>query len=109
MYDSDCLNYAENLICGYNYEVCSFNKQSCRIWSMENPHVMVENKSNKSMFETDFGLVHIGLKSNRAMLTDWFFDETKAEDMDYIWFQLYGATCYIHAKNVRKLNNQQKW
>ena len=88
------------------------NKHNCQIWGTENPHVIVEKPMHPSrvtvwcafwsngiigpfFFENEDGdTVTVNGERYRAMLTDCFFEEIKAEDLDDIWFQQDGATCH---------------
>ncbi|KAL7724213.1 hypothetical protein ACLKA6_010198 [Drosophila palustris] len=69
-------------------------------------------------FENEEGAtVTVNGERYRQMLSDWFFEEIEAEDLDDIWFQQDGATCHsahatidlLRPMYVRKSNNQQKW
>ena len=87
------------------------NKQNCRIWGTENPHVIVEKPMHPAritvwcefwsggiigpfFFENEEGTVTIN-ERHRALLTEFFFKQIEEEDLDNIWFQQDGATCHI--------------
>lgn len=88
------------------------NKQNCRIWGTENPHVVEEKPIHPQrvtvwcgfwsggiigpfFFENDEGAaVTVNGERYRAMLTDWFFGQMEEYDLDDIWFQQDGATCH---------------
>lgn len=88
------------------------NKQNCRIWGTENPHVIEENPMHPQrvtvwcgfwaggligpfFFENAAGAaVTVNGERYRAMLTDWFFPKIEEEDLENIWFQQDGAPCH---------------
>lgn len=88
------------------------NKQNCRIWGSENPHVIEEKPMYSQrvtvwcgfwsggiigpfFFENEAGAtVTVNGERYRAMLSDYFFDQMEAEDLNDIWFQQDGATCH---------------
>ena len=92
------------------------NKQNCRIWGSENPHVIVENLMHPQrvtvwggfwpcgiigpfFFENEQGnAVTVNGDRYRTMLSDSLLPKIEEDDIDDIWFQQDGATC--HTANV---------
>lgn len=89
------------------------NKQNCRIWGSENPREMVEQPLHPQrvtvwcgfwsggvigpyFFENDAGAtVSVNGLRYRTMLTDFFWPEIDAMDVDDVYFQQDGATCLL--------------
>lgn len=92
------------------------NKQNCRIWGSENPHVIVEQPMHPQrvtvwcgfwsggiigpfFFENDEGAtVTVNGDRYRAMLNEFLFPKIEENGMDDVWFQQDGATC--HTANI---------
>lgn len=97
------------------------NKQNCRIWGTENPHVVVEKPIHPQrvtvwcgfwsggiigpfFFENEEGAsVTVNGEHYRAMLSDFFFEQIEEEDLDDIWFQQDGATCHTANATINVL------
>lgn len=88
------------------------NKQNCRIWGTENPHVIVEKPMHPQrvtvwcgfwsggiigpfFFENEQGAaVTVNGERYRAMINDFLFPALEEEDIGNIWFQQDGAPCH---------------
>ncbi len=88
------------------------NKQNCRIWGTENPHVILEKPKHPQrvtvwcgfwsggiigpfFFENEQGAaVTVNGERYRAMINNFLLPELEEEDIRNIWFQQDGATCH---------------
>jgi len=88
------------------------NKQNCRIWGSENPHVVLEKPMHPQrvavccgmwsggifgpfFFENEEGAtVTVNDVRYRGILEDFFFPRMEEVDIDDIWFQQDRATCH---------------
>ncbi|GFV70848.1 uncharacterized protein TNCV_3754581 [Trichonephila clavipes] len=85
------------------------NKQNCRIWSEANPQVYVETPLHPEKLTVWCALWAGGISSfkndeshnvtvngdrYRAMITNFFIPELNNHDVQELWFQQDGATCY---------------
>jgi len=84
------------------------NKQNCRIWGSENPHVIMEKPMHPQLFGMIFGgiigpfffeneqgaAVTVNGERYRAMLNEFLLPKFEEEDIDDIWFQQDGAPCH---------------
>lgn len=88
------------------------NKQNCRIWGSEQPHVIVERPMHPPrvtvrcgfwsggiigpfFFENAAGnIVTVNGDRYRAILTNFLWPQIDAINVDDLWFQQDGATCH---------------
>ena len=90
----------------------SVNKQNCRIWGSENPHVVMKKSMHPQretiwcgfwsggiigpfFFEKEQGAaIIVNGERYRAMLNEFLLLKFEEEDTDDIWFQQDGASCH---------------
>ncbi|GFX55198.1 putative transposable element [Trichonephila clavipes] len=70
------------------------NKQNCRIWSESNPQVNDEGHN-----------VTVNGDRYRAMITNFFIPELNNPDVQELWFQQDGATCYTARATIDLLKD----
>ncbi|GFT30330.1 tc3a_0 protein [Trichonephila clavipes] len=99
------------------------NKQNCRIWSEPNPQVYVETPLHPEkltvwcalwaggiigpyFFKNDEGHnVTVNGDRYRAMITNFFIPELNIHDVQELWFQQEGATCYTARATIDLLKD----
>ncbi|GFU04428.1 transposable element Tc3 transposase [Trichonephila clavipes] len=99
------------------------NKQNCRIWSEANPQVYVETPLHPEKltvwcallaggiigpysFKNDEGHnVTVNGDRYRAMITNFFIPELNNHDVQELWFQHDGATCYTARATIDLLKD----
>ena len=100
------------------------NKQNCRIWGTDNPHVVVQKPMHPArvtvwcgfwsggvigpfFFENAEGrAVNIDGERYRDMITDFLWQELEDIDLDELWFQQDGATCHTAARSINLLRTR---
>ncbi|GFV98619.1 transposable element Tc3 transposase [Trichonephila clavipes] len=99
------------------------NKQNCRIWSEANPQVYVKTPLHPEkltvwcalwasgiigpyFFKKDEGHnVTVNGDRYRAMITNFFIPELNNHDVQELWFQQDGATCYTARATIDLLKD----
>ncbi|GFT23669.1 putative transposable element [Trichonephila clavipes] len=99
------------------------NKQNCHIWSEANPQVYVETPLHPEkltvwyalwaggiigpyFFKSDEGHnVTVNGDRYRAMITNFFIPELNNHDVQQLWFQQDGATCYTARATIDLLKD----
>ncbi|GFY06370.1 uncharacterized protein TNCV_3651571 [Trichonephila clavipes] len=99
------------------------NKQNCRIWSEANPQVYVETPLHAEkltvwcalwaggiigpyFFKNDEGHnITVNGDRYRAMITNFFIPELNNHDVQELWFQQDGATCYTARATIDLLKD----
>ena len=91
------------------------NKQNCRIWGTENQHRKPTHSKRVCLVRTlrYRGIIGLFFFENeqgdaitansdcyRALLSEFLFTKIEEEDIDHIWFQQDGATCYTAAATL---------
>lgn len=100
------------------------NRQNCRIWGSENPHVIQEKPMHPQkctiwcalwaggiigpyFFEDEGGnAVTVNGVRYREMLSGFFFNETNDLNLNDMWFQQDGATCHTARETVTLLQTK---
>lgn len=100
------------------------NKQNCRIWGTENPHVIVEKPMHPERVTVWCGLwaggiigpfffedragraVTVNGERYRAMITDFLWPIIDQMDVEDIWFQQDGAPCHTSNATIDLLREK---
>lgn len=100
------------------------NKQNCRIWGSENPHVIHEKQMHPQratvwcgfwaggvigpfFFENEAGnAVTVNGLRYRNMITEFLWPQLEGLDLDDMWFQQDGATCHTAHETIDLLEEQ---
>lgn len=98
------------------------NRQNCRIWGSENPHVIVQKQMHPQrvtvwcgfwaegiigpyFFQNEAGqAVTVNGARYRNMITRFFLAELEDIDVEAMWFQQDGATCHTAGETMQLLH-----
>ena len=84
------------------------NKQNCRIWGFENSQV-IEDRTLYPEMDIEFGpKVWLDLTGRLSLSYDnrFFLPPIEEYDLENVWFQQNGATCYTTRANIALLQEK---